>query len=660
MKKIYLKRSHVETLNEDNRSFDVIILTQRPVVPAIGYSGKPDLWLLGNLEVKGENGVIGRVPIFDSHNIDDDGWIKTYKSSDVRGSLSNVRLDGDNLIGTLNFADSERAKELFNLYRDGHLTDVSAGIMYNEADIIELDTGEKKNIDGKEYEGPLNIHMKGRLFEISTVVAGADPGAKALSKNQKKEIEEMKDEVKEKDKVETKSPEAVADVETDISLNSAKAPAKVPAIDEKKIALSEKERNLEIIAMCKDFGFHDLSAELIASDMQLDEARKTVLAKVAAERKTENFQSGAAKVTDDLKDRTERKIIAGMSARRLLGLHKEDEAQGNEYSMMSMFEIAKDRLKAFGVPLRGGQMEIVGLAMTSSDFPNLISTVANKTIYRAYMEYPAVWRKIATVGSSPNFLTGEVVKKSGTGVLPEVMTAGASYSYGARYDDKETYRVKTYAAIFEYTRHMVINDQFGIDDIAEHGKAGARTIDKNLIDYIVSNPTMNDGNPAYSVANGNIAVGGDIGAPNIATMDEAEFAMGSQTDLDGVTALDIPPTMILTGRKLKGHVTQFLGSMWYSDEASIGTPDEAMGSTRKNPWYDIITPIHTALITSETVWYVLGPMGSHFKVFFLDGRDAPIVERAIDFDTKNIKISVSVDADPMLQDHRYVYYNAGA
>lgn len=93
--------------------------------------------------------------------------VDTHERSSVRnvlGSIRNLAIDGGRLIGRAFFASDKEGQRIEGLYRDGHLTDFSVGARVLEA----------------EYDGTNKTVTRSQLVEGSAVVAGHDPGAKAL------------------------------------------------------------------------------------------------------------------------------------------------------------------------------------------------------------------------------------------------------------------------------------------------------------------------------------------------------------------------------------------------------------------------------------------------------------------------------------------------
>lgn len=94
--------------------------------------------------------------------------------SDVLGSGRSIRTEGGNLVGRLHFA--KRAQDVFDMVKEGHLTDVSVG--YQVLEKTYVPKGEKAIVKGREYTGPVNVATRWKGKEISQVPIGADEQAK--------------------------------------------------------------------------------------------------------------------------------------------------------------------------------------------------------------------------------------------------------------------------------------------------------------------------------------------------------------------------------------------------------------------------------------------------------------------------------------------------
>ena len=201
------------------------ILTTEQAVPMFDWErGEfvPEVILMNGMKARGLS-----IKLLDTHNTD--------SVRNVLGSFVDLRV---NDAGKRNvphkFVDGEirvssTEPEVQTKLKEGHINEMSVGYRYSEENTIRLGEGEKQTIDGKEYEGPLNIRTQWEAQEASLVPIGADNqaqirGFKSLEEAQKmisqKRSEEdnddgvTPDEVEVNDKTEESDAEPISETET--------------------------------------------------------------------------------------------------------------------------------------------------------------------------------------------------------------------------------------------------------------------------------------------------------------------------------------------------------------------------------------------------------------------------------------------------------------
>jgi len=636
-----------QTINEETRSVDAVFSTQNPVMVFDPFRHEivPEILLASGMR-SGES-----VSLIDSHNRE---TIKNVLGSAV------PRKDGDRIVGVVRFAKS--SQDEFEKVRDGHITDFSVGYRISEKDSAYVERGESKEVGGVSFDGPVVIRTGWELKELSLVVVGADPAAKARAENDdkikntdKKEKNIMSDTEEVKKEIKRSEPAPVPDPVPEPK----PAPVDIEAITRAAKAAGAQEERIrieQIKTMCRKVGVEPDKYE--NGKMTVDEVQRALFDDLAAQHETNRVSYGESDG-----EKWTRQAMHGLMIRAgQIGMVDENlRGQAHPVAAMTAIEFGKECLKRAGVDFSGMDiMEIAKRAMTTSDFANVINTTANKALKISYMERPYLWQQFCSIGSANNFLLQTEVEVSRGGVLTKLTTENPEYPMKKFTDGAQTYSIDTYAGMWRFSRHMLINDQMNVvANSQEMAKTAGRTIEKNVFDFIISNPTMSDGNALFSVAHLNIAVGADIDPPTIATLNEAELAMSNQLDLDGTTQLDIQPVFLLAPTDIKGYTKEFLSSTWWSDQAAIGTVDAADSSTRANIWKGRLQEIYTAKFTSTTAWYLLGEKGETFEVSFLNGRQAPIMETEFDFNTKDMKVTLSSDHGVRAKDWKAVYYNAG-
>jgi HK97 family phage major capsid protein/HK97 family phage prohead protease len=201
------------------------ILTTEQAVPMFDWErGEfvPEVILMSGMKARGLS-----IKLLDTHNTD--------SVRNVLGSFVDLRVNDAGLRDVPHkFVDGEirvssTEPEVQTKLKEGHINEMSVGYRYTEENTIRLSEGEKQTIDGKEYEGPINIRTQWEAQEASLVPIGADNqaqirGFKSLEEAQKmisqKRSEEdsndgvTPDEVEVDDKAEESEAEPTSETET--------------------------------------------------------------------------------------------------------------------------------------------------------------------------------------------------------------------------------------------------------------------------------------------------------------------------------------------------------------------------------------------------------------------------------------------------------------
>jgi len=153
-----------DSANDEDRSIAVIIATENPVrrYDAKRKTHVDEILMMDGVQFRTS---LRQLPIVDSHD--------RTTVRNVYGSVRDIEVQGDQLIGRATFADDVESQNAYRKLRDGHLTDFSITASPNE--ILELQRGESYAIGEREFVGPTDIVMAWQPTDASLVAAGADP-----------------------------------------------------------------------------------------------------------------------------------------------------------------------------------------------------------------------------------------------------------------------------------------------------------------------------------------------------------------------------------------------------------------------------------------------------------------------------------------------------
>ena len=648
-----------ETLDTETRSFEIIAATEEPAQVYDWERGViNEVLLMEGAQLPANNQMV----MLDSH--------ERYSTGSVIGSMRDIRKEAGKMAGRVYFSTVPEAEGAYTKAREGHLTDFSIG--YRVLEAIWIPQGKTSVISGRKYEGPLQVSTRWVPREVSIVAIGADQNAKARSDIQTKQVatkEEYKMDPIIRRMLEAKGlskeatdEEAVAFLSTlDVKREEPKDKAK-PAPTEDEIAKIRREASEElrkryddIEALCAHSGMPEMARTFIKENKTIDEARQAVLDEMI--KRAKNPGTRGVEMIADEKDKF--RAAAQDSLILRAGLKIEKPALGAmDLRGHSLVEIARECLQRSGQNHRGLPMEMVGRAMTTSDFPYILANVANKSMMEGYEGAQETWPLWCGIGSVSDFKTSYDHALSELSDLDEIPES-AEYKYGKYTERRESYAIATYGKLFAITRQMIINDDLGAiaEMPAKRGEAAARKVGDVAYAVITGNGNMGDGYAIFSNtyhANDE-ETSGVLGAVSTTSLAAAILAMGTQKDLQGLRRLNIRPNFWLGPKALEGTAEVFFRSERFNDSNAA--------ATQVNPYSgSYFTRVYEARLDddSATAWYLVGPKGSFIKVVFLNGVQEPFMETKAGWSVDGVEYKVRIDVGAYAKDYRTAFRNEGA
>ena len=429
--------------------------------------------------------------------------------------------------------------------------------------------------------------------------------------------------------------------------------------------VAENARVTEIGAMCDRHEMPEDDKKKMIKDTNttVEMARKAVLMHVEKTKvDPQTPEPDAFEVLTSEKEKFRSAAEDALIMRSAINHKIEKPAPGaDELTGFSLVELARHSLRLAGRPQGGRPMEMVGRAMTTSDFPYLMANTANKSLNIGWETEPETWKQWCATGSVNDFKTQTVVNVSEFTDLEEVPEA-AEFKYGKRTEAKEEYKIVTYGKLASITRQAIINDDLDaiVSNFMGMGEAAARKIGDLPYAVLTANAAMGDAIALFEATyhKNYVASGSAITEAALTAM---ELAMGTQTDLQGNRKLNISPEFLLFPKAMKGASEKFFKSNNYTDVGTAGT-DSTFASTQANVYYDAYTRIYEARLDDAlaTGWYAAARKGRTIKVFFLNGVQTPFMEMQTGFTVDGVTYKVRIDAGAKALDYRGLYYNKGA
>ena len=182
------------------------ILSTEQAVPMFDWNrGEfiPEVILMSGMLQRGET-----IKLLDTHNTDSvrsvlGSFVDLQVKQAGERNVPHRFVDGEIRV-------SKTEPDIQTKLEEGHINEMSIGYRYDDDETIYLKKGERRIIEGKEYEGPINIRTKWEAQEASLVPIGADDQAQIRGF---KSIEEAQKMISQKRSEETNSDSVTPEVE---------------------------------------------------------------------------------------------------------------------------------------------------------------------------------------------------------------------------------------------------------------------------------------------------------------------------------------------------------------------------------------------------------------------------------------------------------------
>ena len=531
-------------------------------------------------------------------------------------------------------------------------------------------------------------------FEVSAVPVGADPSAgfraqsplhdcvlhrrdvpststgaipmtdkpnvpAAEAKDQPSDINAVEDTTMTEPKTPVTEPKAVAS-ETRAQPKPQK-PATAPAPDTEAVATRAREAERDRVSTIYDLAGRlnlerSFAEDLVKRGTDVDEARRLILDQVAAKsEETRTFSQVSIPLGGREEQITRRDAVANALLHRYSPTLFQLEDAARQYRGMTLMELARESLGNAGVNTRGlSRDEVATRALHStSDFPEILSAVTNKTLRQAYEAYPRTFMLFCRQVLATDFKAMHRVQLGEAPQLLEVSESG-EFKRGTLGESKESYKVKTYGRVVAITRQTLINDDLDAFTRipAMYGNSIAQLESDVVWGIITANPAMADGNALFHTSHKNLA--GTGAALDVSSVGAARAAMAKQTGLDKKTVLNVRPAFLIVPASLELKAEQLVAQNLVPAATASVVPQSIR----------TLAPISEPRLdaASETAWYLAASPNQidTIEYAYLEGQQGAYIETRNGFDVDGVEIKCRLDFGAKAIDWRGLYKNPGA
>ena len=615
-------------------------------------------------------------------------FLRVHQMCDLDAVIGSVlpesaRIEERRGIATLRVSERENVGAIWEDIQAGHLRAVSIGYQVHRYEVSKPDGGRE-----------LWRAVDWTPFEISAVAVGADPAAgfrtaedlhpcvveTAGATPPAERNHAMKDKTKEPaNAIEQAAAAEPSETKTGTAEHRTTTPAADTATTEARVATpaaqtteaqpadpnalvaearnAERERIATIHDLASRLGLErSVADDLVKRGVSLDEARREILDALAgASERTETFGHVSVPLGGRDETVTRREAVAGALLHRYSPTLFELEEAGRQYRGMTLMELARESLGEAGVNTRGlSRDEVATRALHStSDFPEILAAVTNKTLRQAYEAYPRTFLGFCRQVLATDF---KAMHRVQMGEAPQLLKVNESgeFTRGTLAESKESYRIETYGRVVAITRQVLINDDLDAFTRipAMYGNSIAQLESDVVWAIVTGNAAMADGKALFHADHKNLA--GTAAALAVEAVGVARAAMAKQKGLDKKTVLNIRPAYLLVPAALELKAEQLLAQGLVPAESERVVPQSIRTlTTVAEPRLDA---------ESETAWYLAAsPMQiDTIEYAYLEGQEGAYLETRNGFDVDGVEIKCRLDFGAKAIDWRGLHKNAGA
>lgn len=500
--------------------------------------------------------------------------------------------------------------------------------------------------------------MKSKAVErMTALVNAAKAETRDLNAEENAEFESLKADCESLDAALKASPDPVAPqvpapvVQAPVTLATDADAIKMAA------ALEERQRGVDIrkrVAQAKLSA--DFAEKLVSDGISAEKASAMIFEEMArTQSPVPAVGHHTAGIVEDKADKFAGQLKAALTLRVNAKADEATRTMGRDYASLSLLEMAREHLKVNGVNTAGlSRDEVARMALrgnerfsggfhSTSDFPNILADVANKTLRQAYESAPRTFQPFCRQVTAADFKNINRVQLSDVPTLQAVNEHG-EFHRATISDSKETYRLATYGEIIGVTRQTIINDDLSaLSRIPQGMGVAAANLESDTVwGVLTANAALSDGVALFHADHDNLNTSAALAASSLGTM---RTAFRLQTGPKG-TILNLTPRYIMVPAALENTALQLITQSMVPAVYTNVIPE----------WVRTLQPVVEPRLdaSSTTTWYAAAEPSQidTLEYCYLEGQNGVYIETRNGFDVDGMEIKARLDFAAAAIDHR--------
>lgn len=421
-------------------------------------------------------------------------------------------------------------------------------------------------------------------------------------------------------------------------------------------ATAERTRGIEIRQRVATAGLPaEFADTLISSGVSIEHTPARILDEMAARGTRPGLPANAgARTTPESIEAIRTAVAESILHRHNPVEYKLTEA-GRNYRGLSILEVARRVLESDGVSTTGmTKMELAGRALhTTSDFPNILANVANKTLQAGYKQEQRTFLPVGTRSDAVDFKQKSSLILGEGSNLDKVNEKG-EFTRGTIGEGKEAWQIASYGKVFGITRQALINDDLGAFTRLPSmmGNAGVRLENDIFWGILIANAALADGVTLFHANHKNLLTGG-TSVLALQGLTDMRKQFRQQKGLDGNQTLNLEMKTIVVNSSLETTAEQLISSLVVPTAAASAIP-QFIRSLQP-----IVEPRLDAI--SATVWFGFCDPSQQESIEYgyLEGQEGVYLETRIGFDVDGVELKARHDFGAKAVNFRGVQKSAG-
>lgn len=633
-----VRTDKTERVEGENMTFSFSFSSEAPVDRYDFWTDERWIEVLGHGDAEVDLSRLNSgAPVLLNHNID------TSKINSV-GVTTGARIENGR--GMVDVKMSRRADVagILTDIKDGILPNVSVGYRILERKLVKESPSGPSTYRVTKWE-PLEV-------TLADVPADATVG---IGRNLNLEERTMT----------TKKTDAAVAEPGGETIETRAAPAQAPEVDAKALHAeatgAERKRINDIITLSRtlDLG-QEFCDKSIEDGLSIDAARAIAIERIAEKQKKPENKINQDTRVETLRDETETRnmLIENALMHRAYADVKLNDGARN-YMGYSMLEIGRSILESNGIKTGGmsklqladamlnGQRSMMG----TSDFANIISNIANKSMARGWSFAPRTFTDWARKESANDFRPISRVTMSDGPILEKVNELG-EFKRGTMSDGAESYRLVTVGKVLAVSRQTLINDDMSAFTKlpSSFAQSGANYESDAVYDIFAANPVMSDNVALFHANHGNLA-----GTP--AVISQTSLGAGRdalrQMKAPQGSFLNYSAAVLLVPSALEGLALNMTSSQYLPAK-----PDDVQQFAHLRV---VVEPRLDAMSGGKKAWYLIADsrVADTIEYSYLAGQEGVFLESRVGFDVDGVEFKARLDFAAAAMDFRGMYKNAG-